>query len=225
MKILICLAMSCGLTAILYFYLKQKLFAIETRLNTLTELAQTLATELYNKEKGKEQEQEQEERKVNHLDMNLFKNVENDSESDSEGSTDSDGSSDSESDSESVEIVKIKDSDLNFQFKEVKLEPVLEPRQFNEFVIDISEPIVVQKRDDNNRIEVSDDEIEIEIEETIVEKVESKVIDTEVDVKHVSVDNDISTLSLKDLKQKVNDLGGPPLKTKQALINFLKKKV
>ena len=51
MKILICLAMSCGLTAILYFYLKQRLGIIETRLNTLTDLAQTLASELYQKEK------------------------------------------------------------------------------------------------------------------------------------------------------------------------------
>jgi hypothetical protein len=52
-----------------------------------------------------------------------------------------------------------------------------------------------------------------------------EVSDDETSVKQVTVDKEYSQISLKDLKQKVNDLGGPPLKTKQALINFLKKKV
>ena len=52
-----------------------------------------------------------------------------------------------------------------------------------------------------------------------------EVSDDESVTKHVNVSVDYSTLSLKDLKQKVNDLGGPPLKTKNALLNFLKNKV
>ena len=77
----------------------------------------------------------------------------------------------------------------------------------HEISIDVdTEPIIVHKQEEapvEKLIEVSDDE----------------------SVKKITVDNEYSQLSLKDLKQKVNDLGGPPLKTKQALINFLKKKV
>ena len=212
MKILICLAMSCGLTAILYFYLKQKLFAIETRLNTLTELAQTLATELYNNKKEKFNPLE------TVVETPVFKNVQiEDSDEDTDEDTDSEqDSDDSDSDSDdSVDEVKIQTPD--FQFKEIKLEESV-PREFNELVIDISEPIVVQKRESEKLIEVSDDELDVKVELENVEPVSE-------DVKHISVDTDLSNLSLKDLKQKVIDLGGPPLKTKQALLNFLKKKV
>ena len=93
---------------------------------------------------------------------------------------------------------------LDHVFKEVKLEP--ETKQIPiEIPIELDTvPIIVYKQDvsPEKLIEVSDDE----------------------SVKQVAQD-EYSKLSLKDLKQKVNDLGGPPLKTKQALINFLKKKV
>jgi hypothetical protein len=198
MKILICLAMSCGLTAILYFYLKQRLGVIETRLNTLTDLAQTLATELYQKEKQQ-------------LENEIVPPLMESSDSESESSDSESDCTDSETDNESMpglmnEIVSIQ-PELNEIFKEVKLEPELkEVKQIPiEIPIDLDiEPIVVYKKDvsPEKLIEVSDDE----------------------SVKQVAVD-EYSKLSLKDLKQKVNDLGGPPLKTKQALINFLKKKV
>jgi len=211
MKILICLAMSCGLTAILYFYLKQRLYIIESRLNTLTELVQTIATEFYHKEK-----------------LN-FENVHNlipvggdtqsddsdSSENDSESSSDSGSESDSDSDSECV-IEKIVMGDPIVIKKEPELELVEldvpennEPKiipLLNELVVDISEPIVVHKSENTVKlIQVSDDETE--------------------SVKQVNIENEYTGLSLKELKQKVNDLGGPPLKTKQALLNFLKKKV
>ena len=50
MKLLLCLAMSLGLSAILYFYMKQKISNIEHRLNTLTDVLQTLTNEFCNKE-------------------------------------------------------------------------------------------------------------------------------------------------------------------------------
>jgi hypothetical protein len=204
MKILICLAMSCGLTAILYFYLKHKLYVIETRLNTLTDLAQTLATELYNKEKQKE----------SFLMNDVSKDESSDSDSSDSSDSDSSDSSDSESsDSESEEPEKyivinelpVSNHILPVVFKEIKLEPETKQIPLLDAPVVESEPIVVNKQEevDEKLIEVSDDE----------------------SVKKVTVDNDYSQFSLKDLKQKVNDLGGPPLKTKQALINFLKKKV
>jgi hypothetical protein len=208
MKILICLAMSCGLTAILYFYLKQRLGVIETRLNTLTDLAQTLATELYQKEKQQLEN------------VPVLQNESSDSESDSENDSESEScsdSTDSECESENESMPALINEDVNFpiELKEVKIEPELkiklepELNEVKQIPIEIpielvTEPIVVYKTDSlpETLIEVSDDE----------------------SVKQVALD-EYSKLSLKELKQKVNDLGGPPLKTKQALINFLKKKV
>lgn len=206
MKILICLAMSCGLTAILYFYLKQRLGVIETRLNTLTDLAQTLASELYQKEKQQLE---------NVFVLPVENNNSSDSESESDDSECSSTDSECETDDESMpglvnEIMNQPELNevIDHVFKEVKLEvkdpeikqiPIEIPIE-----LDIIEPIIVHKQDvsPEKLIEVSDDE----------------------SVKQVTVDEN-SKLSLKELKQKVNDLGGPPLKTKQALINFLKKKV
>jgi hypothetical protein len=205
MKILICLAMSCGLTAILYFYLKQRLGVIETRLNTLTDLAQTLASELYQKEKQQLE---------NDFVLPVNNSSDSESESDDSGSTDSECETDDESMPESMPELMNELSQppelnevIDYVFKEVKLEPeVNEVKQIPiEIPIEIdTEPIIVYKKDvtPEKLIEVSDDE----------------------SVKQVAVDEN-SKLSLKELKQKVNDLGGPPLKTKQALINFLKKKV
>ena len=201
MKILICLAMSCGLTAILYFYLKHKLSIIETRLNTLTDLAQTLATELYHNEKQKESVLLNKEI--------VSEQLEGESEDESESS---DSETDSETDSESIEEYEVihelpvVNHTSPIVFKEIKVEP--ETKQIPLQVIDIEpDPIIVHKQEVcpvEKLIEVSDDE---------------------TSVKQVTVDKEYSQISLKDLKQKVNDLGGPPLKTKQALINFLKKKV
>jgi hypothetical protein len=197
--------MSCGLTAILYFYLKQRLGVIETRLNTLTDLAQTLASELYQKEKQQLE---------NDFVLPVNNSSDSESESDDSGSTDSECETDDESMPESMPELMNELSQppelnevIDYVFKEVKLEPeVNEVKQIPiEIPIEIdTEPIIVYKKDvtPEKLIEVSDDE----------------------SVKQVAVDEN-SKLSLKELKQKVNDLGGPPLKTKQALINFLKKKV
>ena len=212
MKLLICLAMSCGLTAILYFYLKQKILTIEARLNTLTDLAQTLATEVYHFQKEKGNHLENVEPLVNDLtggDMS--------SDSDSSGS-DSDCETDSETDSGESE------NEMQLEMKTVKLEdfPVkledIKPVKFgsslNEIVIDISEQVEKRELDP---IVVSDDEVDI--------KHEVQEITEITEVKQIDVSTNYSNLTLKELKQQVIDLGGPPLKTKQALINFLKKKV
>jgi len=216
MKILICLAMSCGLTAILYFYMKQRLFIIESRLNTLTELVQTIATEFYHKEKLNFENIHNTVPNggTNHLDSNS-----SDSESESGSDNESESSSDSDSESKSdecepekmiiFETIPIKkEPDLEMVEVEVLDTPTNEPKiipLLTELVVDISEPIIVHKSENTVKlIQVSDDESE--------------------SVKQV-VESEYNGLSLKELKQKVNDLGGPPLKTKQALLNFLKKKV
>ena len=156
MKILICLAMSCGLTAILYFYMKQRIFVIESRLNTLTELVQTIATEFYHKEK-----------------LNL-ENVHNiipvggsQSDEESDTSSESDSESGSESGSESSSDEECTEKMMVFEPVDIKIEPELEVVEvvevpetnepkiiplLNEIVVDISEPIVVHKSENTVKL-------------------------------------------------------------------------
>jgi hypothetical protein len=60
---------------------------------------------------------------------------------------------------------------------------------------------------------VSDDEVEVlEVEINEVKKIQLEGLDYE-------------SLSLKELKDKVSDLGGPKLRTKKELLDFLKNKI
>lgn len=60
---------------------------------------------------------------------------------------------------------------------------------------------------------VSDDEIELEVTEV-------------ADIKKIQLEGpDYESLSLKELKDKVADLGGPKLRTKKELLDFLKNKI
>ena len=61
---------------------------------------------------------------------------------------------------------------------------------------------------------VSDDEVELEVNEIVSE------------VKKINLEGlDYESLSLKELKDKVSDLGGPKLRTKKELLDFLKNKI
>ncbi len=205
MKLLLCLAMSLGLSAILYFYMKQKISNIENRLNTLSDLLQTLTNEFC---KG-------EVKTLSNipLDSSLYE-VNNINESDEEilsetdGETDSGTEYDSESSSEEEPIVdvvslqsepKLEEKKIEFIVLNEPEEQVIVHKETKSLEIDLNEPTEVPL------IKVSDDDV--------------------LGTKHIQVSDDYSKLSLKDLKQKVSDLGGPPLKTKQALLNFLKNKV
>ena len=42
------------------------------------------------------------------------------------------------------------------------------------------------------------------------------------EIKTISLANDYESLSLKELKDKVTELGGPKLRTKKELLDFLK---
>ena len=89
------------------------------------------------------------------------------------------------------------------------------------------------------RMTVSDDDVkkvslpqpeveEIEIKKIIELEVEPKLSDPEIveesDVKTVALPTPFDSLTLKELKEKVNELNGPKLKTKKELIDFLQKK-
>jgi hypothetical protein len=206
MKLLLCLAMSLGLSAILYFYMKQKISNIEHRLNTLSDVVQTLADEFC---KG-------EVKTISNipLDNSLYdvNNMEENESSEEAESEESDGETDYDSDSSSDEEQLIaEDVPLEAEPKVEQVDKQIEFIELNE-----PEPIVVHK--DIKTLEIKLDEPEAPL---------IKVSDDDVlETKHIQVSVvDYSHLSLKDLKQKVSDLGGPPLKTKPALLNFLKNKV
>jgi hypothetical protein len=196
MKNLLCLAMSLGLVVILYFYIKSRLYVIDTRLNTLTDIVHTLAKERAEKES-------------NLKEIQGLPEYESDSETESDSDTDNDSNYETESEIEILEIKPEPKYVFNVEtacFLEPKLEKV-EPK--------VEPKVEVIHLESDYRPENQ------EPTESLIE-----VSDDESSVKHVQVElNDYSLLTLKELKQKVVDLGGPSLKTKKALIEFLEKKV
>jgi len=220
MKLLLCLAMSLGLSAILYFYMKQKISNIENRLNTLSELLQTLTNEFCKKEV----------KMISTIPLDaslyttpIFETNESEEETEEESEGESDGIPELCSESENGETDEETDDDVDSTFvQEVQETIELKEPEVQEKIIECvelpepEEKIIIQKANS----------LEINLNEVDESPVLIKVSDDDVSgTKQVNVSVDYSHLSLKDLKQKVNDLGGPPLKTKNALLNFLKNKV
>jgi len=186
--------------------MKQKISNIENRLNTLSDLLQTLTNEFC---KG-------EVKTLSNipLDSSLYE-VNNTNESDEEILSETDGETDGEtesySESSSEEEPLVEDVVL------LQEEPKLEEKKI-EFIV-LNEPeeqVIVHKETKSLEIDLNEP-----TEIPLIKVSDDDVLGT----KHIQVSDDYSKLSLKDLKQKVSDLGGPPLKTKQALLNFLKNKV
>lgn len=202
MKLLLCLAMSLGLSAILYFYMKQKISNIENRLNTLSDLLQTLTNEFCRGEV----------KTIIPLENSLytapiFGNEVSDEESlpelnsDSEGETEGETDTESESEEESVHEPDVQEKTIEYVELNEPVEPVVVHKETKSLEINLNEPEVSPVL-----IKVSDDDV--------------------LGTKHIQVNTvDYSQLSVKELKQKVKDLGGPSSKTKPELINFLKNKV
>jgi hypothetical protein len=211
MKLLLCLAMSLGLSAILYFYMKQKISNIEHRLNTLSDVLQTLTNEFCSGEV----------KSISNIPLDKsslysvpkFNTNESSSETDESGSeSESESESDSGSESDNNSLPEL-DNNVESEPKEIK-EKIIELME----IIEPEEIIVVHKESKSLEIDLN----EPEVPSNLIKVSDDDVLGTKQI--QVSVD-DYSKLSLKDLKQKVSDLGGPPLKTKQALLNFLKNKV
>ena len=67
---------------------------------------------------------------------------------------------------------------------------------------------------------VSDDEVDV------VDVVDVVELNEDNEVKKINLEGpDYESLSLKELKDKVTDLGGPKLRTKKELLDFLKNKI
>ena len=79
-----------------------------------------------------------------------------------------------------------------------------EEEVINPIFLEVNEPFTKQI--------VSDDEEEVKV----------ITLDKDEEIKTISLANDYESLSLKELKDKVTELGGPKLRTKKELLDFLK---
>ena len=140
------------LIGLLFMFVRQKLSALESRVNLLTDTVQTMAG---------------------------FRRVEDEDDEEEDEEEDEEDEDDEDEDDE-----------------EIQSEPIF---------VEVNEPFTKQI--------VSDDE----------EEVKMIILDKEPEeIKTISLDNDYESLSLKELKDKVTERGGPKLRTKKELLDFLK---
>jgi hypothetical protein len=150
------------LIGLLFMFVRQKLSALESRVNLLTDTVQTMAG---------------------------FRRVEEDEEEDDEEDEEEEEDEEDEEDEE----------------EEVQ----------NPIFLEVNEPFTKQI--------VSDDEEEVKhITLDKDEEIKTISLDKDEEIKTISLDNDYESLSLKELKDKVTERGGPKLRTKKELLDFLK---
>ena len=155
------------LIGLLFMFVRQKLSALESRVNLLTDTVQTMAG---------------------------FRRVEDEDEDEEEEEDDEDDEEEEE------EEEKEKGSEY---FDEVGIENVTS----------FGEVCRMARLEKEDMKVVSDDEVDVlEVEINEVKKIQLEGLDYE-------------SLSLKELKDKVSDLGGPKLRTKKELLDFLKNKI
>jgi len=149
------------LIGLLFMFVRQKLSALESRVNLLTDTVQTIAG---------------------------FRRVEEEEDEEEEDEEDEEDEDDEDDEEEEVQ---------------------------NPIFLEVNEPFTKQI--------VSDDEEEVKLI-TLDKDEEVKLITLEKDeeIKTISLANDYESLSLKELKDKVTELGGPKLRTKKELLDFLK---
>ena len=153
------------LIGLLFMFVRQKLNALESRVNLLTDTIKTISG---------------------------FSRIEDEDEDDEE-------SEEEEEDEEEEDE------------EEEKEEPVY----FARVGIDDVDTI----RMDDMKV-VSDDEVDV------IELNEVNEVSEVNEVKKIQLEGpDYESLSLKELKDKVTDLGGPKLRTKKELLDFLKNKI
>jgi hypothetical protein len=128
-------------------------------------------------------------------------------ESDNESENESESESESESECECEEI-ELKNVEKEFNY-DIRLEKEIE--------------LNVEKKFDNDiRLEKENDLKDVEIELNESKKI--ILLEPTITVSDDVVTSEYDGLTLKELKEKVIELGGPKLKNKKELLDFLKKK-
>lgn len=197
-SIVLSLLLSSIMFGMFYMYVRQKFISYETKFQSMFDIIQSMALEL--------------------------KNRQSDSESDSDDSTDV----------YEKKVINLSQMDGPFDFS-VHLCNEVTKLESDIHIVDLEpvEPEVhvnLECEIEHVKLEqVEPEEPEVEPEEPQVEFVELEPVKLEPDVDDMSTKS-ISTdiydgLSVKELKERVAILGGPPLKTRKALMDFLKSKL
>ena len=207
-SIVLSLLLSSIMFGMFYMYVRQKFVSYETKFQSMFDIIQSMAIEL--------------------------KNRRDESESDSD--------SDDSSDLYEKKVINLSQMDSPFDFSvhlcnEVTKLPVESP-----IPLEITPDVMVEPKVEDMPVaepevaEVAEVELQVvEVELEVVE-VELEVVEVELEVELEVVEvDDMSTksistdlydgLSVKELKERVSILGGPPLKTRKALMDFLKSKL
>ena len=161
------------LIGLLFMFVRQKLSALESRVNLLTDTVQTMAG---------------------------FRRVEDDDEDEDDDDDDDDEDEEEEEKGPGY-------------FTRVGIE--------NGISFD-----TIGRMDKEDMKVVSDDEVDEVDMVDVIELKELKELNevNEVEVKKINLEGpDYESLTLKELKDKVTELGGPKLRTKKELLDFLKK--
>ena len=175
------------LIGLLFMFVRQKLSALESRVNLLTDTVQTMAgftrVEEDEEEDEDEDEDEEEEEEEEEGGAGYFTRVEN----------------------------------VTDTIRMEKEEKGAGGSGYFTRVENVTDTIRMEKEDMKV---VSDDEMDVV---DVVDVVELNEVN---EVKKINLEGpDYESLSLKELKDKVTDLGGPKLRTKKELLDFLKNKI
>jgi hypothetical protein len=205
MKSFVCLAISCLLIGLLYVYVRQQ-FAIQTtQISQLTGIIRSMAVEMTPEPKKEEPAIEVAKLGPERID------VSDDSESDDDSDCDSEHSS-----------TEVEPEISNFVVDDFVDPPKLSSFKVDQgfgdrsatFVVDRSAAgafIIERPADVIHGPEV----VELSLlEETVLEPPRQIVIETNYE-----------SWSMKDLKEKISQMGGPNLKTKKLMLEFLEKSV
>ena len=197
-SIVLSLLLSSIMFGMFYMYVRQKFISYETKFQSMFDIIQSMALEL--------------------------KNRHNESESDSD--------SDDSSDLYEKKVINLSQMDSPFDFS------VHLCNEVTKLSVESTTPLELEVIPDVMEVTpevepVVEPEVELVVEPVVEPEVEL-VVEPEVELEIVEIDDmstkSISTdlydgLSVKELKERVSILGGPPLKTRKALMDFLKSKL
>ena len=203
MKTFICLAISCLLVGLLYVYVRQQFAQQSAQITTLAEMMRSVAEEVANSKARPENKcPAQPMITMQHFESVPLSDGGQDSESeDEEGETDDEGS-----ESEVDERQPVSDDEV----EEVKDDrKQIQTDQIMEFVINVPAPTISEPPPFEEITEVI-----LNHEEPSLAKV--VVLET----------SNFEEWSMKQLKEKVNQMGGPgSLRSKKAMVEFLEKNI
>jgi len=199
MKTFICLAISCLLVGLLYVYVRQQFAQQSAQITSLAEMMRSVAEEVANSKTRPDL-------KCFSMPMQTVQSfdpivVEDASESDAdeEGETDDEGS-----DSEADERQPVSDDEVEDDRKQVQTDQIME------YVINVPAPTISEAPPSMEEIT----EVILNSEEPSLAKV--VVLET----------SNFEEWSMKQLKEKVNQMGGPgSLRSKKAMVEFLEKNI